>query len=74
MSIASTEYESWLNHVTELLSSINMPMDDWQKVWPFDFRHEFDLRRSAEEAASKANRFWWLASPTTGAYGMSAAI
>lgn len=61
MTITSTKYESWLNQVGEALSSINMPMDDWQKVWPFDFRKEFDLGTSAEEAASKANRFWWRA-------------
>ena len=30
-------YEIWLEEVKDALRSINMPMEDWQGVWPFDF-------------------------------------
>jgi hypothetical protein len=52
-------YETWLKEVEEALSSINMPMDDWQKIWAFDFQHEFNAGTTANNAAMKANRSWW---------------
>ena len=30
-------YDTWLDRVRAALNSINMPMDDWQQSWPFDF-------------------------------------
>ncbi len=30
-------YETWLDRVRAALNSINMPMEDWQQSWPFDF-------------------------------------
>jgi hypothetical protein len=42
-------YEVWLAKVKDALSSINMAIDDWQTIWPFDFREEFGLP-SAERA------------------------
>jgi hypothetical protein len=30
-------YETWLDRIRAALNSINMPMDDWQQSWPFDF-------------------------------------
>jgi hypothetical protein len=53
-------YESWLKEVKEALDSINMPMADWQSQWAFDFSREFSAGMSANDAAKKANRFWWL--------------
>lgn len=52
-------YETWLNEVKEALTSINMSMDEWQSIWPFDFSGEHDAGTSPDTAAMKANRFWW---------------
>jgi hypothetical protein len=52
-------YEIWLHDVSVALDSINMPMDDWQKIWFFDFRAEFAAGTAANDAAGNANRFWW---------------
>ena len=51
---------AWLKRVRETLDSINMPMEDWQAVSPFDFGREFAAGISPGEAALRANRFWWL--------------
>jgi len=59
MTVTSTEYGSWLKKVEEVLISINMRMDDWQKTWRFDFRREFEAGANANDAAAKANRHWW---------------
>lgn len=52
-------YDVWLDRVKEALKSINMPMEDWQKIWTFDFSGEHDNGTDPETAAMKANRFWW---------------
>jgi hypothetical protein len=52
-------YEVWLNQVRDALRSVNMPMEDWQGIWRFDFQHEFNAGTKADDAAMKANRFWW---------------
>lgn len=52
-------YDAWLKEVQDALASINMPWGDWQKRWTFDFRREFDSGAAANEAAMKANQFWW---------------
>jgi len=52
-------YEIWLEQVKDALRSINMPMDDWQSLWPFDFSGEHDKGTEPDAAAIKANRFWW---------------
>ena len=56
----SDSYESWIQNVTNALQSINMSMQHWQKVWAFDFRGEFSAGTSANEAAMKANKYWWF--------------
>jgi len=53
------EYNRWLGEVQNALRSINMPMDDWQSIWPFDFRGEHDKGTDPDRAAMKANRYWW---------------
>jgi hypothetical protein len=53
-------YEEWLNRVEKALHSVNMSIDDWQSVWPFDFPKEFEVGTKPDDAAMKANRFWWL--------------
>jgi hypothetical protein len=52
-------YEIWLNEVRATLASINMPMDDWQGAWSFDFSLEFKAGTAAKVAAEMANRYWW---------------
>jgi hypothetical protein len=34
-------------------------MDDWQIAWPFDFATEYKAGTAANDAAMRANRFWW---------------
>ena len=48
-----------LKEVQEALSSINMPLEEWQKSWAFDFRAEFNAGTTANDVAMMANRFWW---------------
>lgn len=53
------QFTSWLEQVKESLRSINMPMDDWQRTWNFDFRRQFENGSAPADAAEAANRFWW---------------
>lgn len=55
----STEIQQWLTGVRQGLCSINMEMDDWQSIWPFDFEGEHRAGTLPNDAAMKANRFWW---------------
>jgi hypothetical protein len=52
-------YEVWIGQVQQALGSINMSVDDWQNRWPFDFQAEYKTGTKADDAAMKANRFWW---------------
>jgi hypothetical protein len=52
-------YEVWLEEVKDALRSINMPLEDWQGMWPFDFSGEHDAGTTPGETAMKANRYWW---------------
>ena len=36
-----------------------MRIEDWQANWPFDFTAEFNAGTTPDDAARKANRFWW---------------
>ena len=55
----AVSYQTWLNDVRSALESINMPMDEWQRTWQFDFVGEFKAGTGPGKAAEKANRFWW---------------
>lgn len=55
----TVNYETWLQDVRTALQSINMPMDDWQNAWRFDFEREYKAGTAATAAADKANRYWW---------------
>jgi hypothetical protein len=35
-------FEAWFVEVRAVLASINMPADEWQKLWHFDFRREYE--------------------------------
>jgi hypothetical protein len=52
-------YDTWLVETRAALSSINMPMGDWQERWTFDFEGQYRAGATPNEAAEKANRFWW---------------
>lgn len=52
-------YGVWLEEVKQALASVNMPMEEWQRQWAFDFQTEFLSGADANDAAMKANRFWW---------------
>lgn len=55
MTIAAA-YGVWLEEVQEALASINMPIEEWQRQWAFDFQREFQSSAEATDAAMKANR------------------
>ncbi len=52
-------YQVWLSRVQAALQSINMQMEDWQPIWSFDFLREHKAGATPDEAAIRANRFWW---------------
>jgi hypothetical protein len=56
-TIPLMDYERWLTDVRSTLDSLNMPMDDWQGVWAFEFRAEFNSGTKPDDAAMKANRY-----------------
>jgi hypothetical protein len=53
------DYTTWLSDVRTALASINMPMDQWQNAWRFDFEREYTAGTDANVAAERANRYWW---------------
>jgi hypothetical protein len=59
MMSMSKAYEVWIGEVQGALRSINMSIGDWQTRWPFDFQAEYKAGIKANDAAMKANRFWW---------------
>ncbi len=52
-------FKEWLNDVRVALNSINMPLDEWQRNWAFDFEREYKTGSTPGIAAERANRFWW---------------
>src|SRR5438128_9939992 len=59
MKVMADPHEVWIGEVRRALGSVNMSMDDWQSLWPFDFQAEDRAGTKAADAAMKANRFWW---------------
>jgi hypothetical protein len=55
----ASKYEDWLSEVKEGLASVNMAFDLWQRTCAFDFEKEFAAGTNANDAAMKANKFWW---------------
>ena len=53
-------YDVWFSSVKTALLSINMPLEEWQEQWPFDFSREYESGVPAADAAEKANRHWWF--------------
>ena len=58
MSNDAGTFADWLSEVRKALDSINMPLDTWHAVWPFDFNREFANGTAPSVTALKANRFW----------------
>lgn len=52
-------YEKWRNEVRVAFDSLNLPAADWQAVGVFDYRKEYDAGVKPQDAAMKANRYWW---------------
>lgn len=59
VSAKQTDYTEWLKEVAAALESVNMPMADWQGIWPFDFQTQYAAGVTPNDAAMNANRFWW---------------
>lgn len=57
--MTTTGYQLWLDQVREALELNNMHMDDWQRMWPFDFQAEYKAGSKAEHTAKTVNQFWW---------------
>jgi hypothetical protein len=57
--MTADSFDTWLSHVRVALGAINMPMEDWQQSWSFDFAREYHAGTDPRRAADKANRFWW---------------
>lgn len=55
----SETFENWLDEVRGALRSINMPLKEWQAIWPFDFAAEHKAGAKPDDPAMKANRFGW---------------
>jgi hypothetical protein len=53
------EWEAWYVEVRECLREINMPLDVWQKTFPYSLRAEFENGAKPSEAASRANEHYW---------------
>ena len=53
-------YEDWMKQVHAAFESLIMPLADWQALGKFDYRSEFDAGATPGDAATKANRHWWL--------------
>src|SRR5438128_7217176 len=53
------EYDGWMSEVRNVLRSINMSLEDWQGIWPFDFSREYENGTSPSDAGMKANQYWW---------------
>lgn len=58
-TMTATTYEEWMIAVRSALDSVNMSVEDWQSIWPFDFSSEYQKGTASADAAEKANRFWW---------------
>lgn len=53
------DFGQWFSSVEDALNSIGMPASEWQRVWPYDFRRDFEGGVPAVVSAENANRYWW---------------
>src|SRR5436309_2466049 len=51
MKRMSETYDIWLDQVRDALTSINMHIEDWQGIWPFDFGAEYKAGTNPDAAA-----------------------
>ena len=57
--VVETEYETWLDEVQLVLTTMNMEVDAWQESWNFDFVEAYEAGLSPSDAAHEAHDFWW---------------
>lgn len=60
-AITLTGFEPWLAAVRAALDSINMPMAEWQRAFPYDFAADHGAGIAPAEAARRANDHYWRA-------------
>lgn len=53
------DYESWLNEVSDVLTSMDVEIGMWQENWAYDFHAEYEAGTPARMAAIHAHDFWW---------------
>lgn len=52
-------FETWLRNVRASLAAINMSLEEWQNLFPYDFKADFDAGVNPEEAAKRACNHYW---------------
>lgn len=57
--IVETGYETWMDEVQLILTTMNMEVDAWQESWKFDFLEAYESGLSPSDAAQEAHDFWW---------------
>ncbi len=55
----AADYETWFADVRVTLAMLQMEIDTWDQNWPYDFQADFAASMSPEDAASRAQDFWW---------------
>ncbi len=57
--LVETDYETWMDEVQLVLTTMNMEVDAWQESWKFDFLEAYQSGLSPSDAAQEAHDFWW---------------
>ncbi len=57
--VVETDYETWMDEVQLVLTTMNMEVDAWQESWKFDFLEAYEAGLSPSDAAQEAHDFWW---------------
>lgn len=52
-------FQIWLSEVGAALQSINMPMEQWQRTFPYNFPADFYAGIQPADAAKRANDHYW---------------
>jgi len=52
-------FDDWMAEVRSALESINMSIEDWQGIWPFDFQSEHAKGIAPAGAAEKLLASAW---------------
>jgi hypothetical protein len=52
-------FRTWMKEVREVLEANRIAVNEWQSLFPYNFRRSFDSGTSPVEAANRMHRFWW---------------